>query len=136
MKRNFLFLILFSLSACINGVSGIRENFLGNYYLVAPDDDEQTALSYHEPSDGLVYAYIIEETVFAIGYNKAYIIAKQHPFGERRITNYFILPVKKGFDWKTNNGMMGPLTLNQFEQKQTELHIKSIKFTIVYSDLE
>jgi len=109
---------------------------LGNYYLVAPDLDEQTSLSYHDPKDSLVYPSIIEATVFAVGYNKNYIIAKQHPNGDKHITNYFILPVKSGFNWKDNNGLLGPLTLNQFNQKTLELNIKSIQFTIDYKDLE
>jgi hypothetical protein len=133
MRRISLFFILFLLLSCNNG---IRQNFLGNYYLVAPDIDEQTSLSYHDPSDGLAYGDVIKATVFAVGYNKTYIIAKQHPKGDKRITNYFILPVKHGFNWKDNNGLMGPLTLNQFKQKQIELNIQSIQFTINYKDLE
>jgi len=133
MNRFFLFFALLLFLSCN---SGVRKNFLGNYYIVAPDLDEQTALSYHEPSDGLAYGDVIGATVFAVGYNKAYIIAKQHPNGDRHITNYFILPVKKGFNWKNNNGLMGPLSLNQFEQKQLELHIKPIQFSIIYKDLE
>jgi hypothetical protein len=133
MNRFILLFNIILLSSCNNG---IRFRFLGNYYLVAPDIDEQTSLSYHESSDGLVYGDVIKATVFAVGYNNAYIIAKQHPDGNRRITNYFILPVKKEFNWKTNNGLMGPMTLNQFEKMQLSLDIKSIQFKIFDKDLE
>jgi hypothetical protein len=133
IRTFFLIFILFLLSSCNNG---IRQNFLGNYYLVAPDIDEQTSLSYHETSDGSAYGDVIKATVFAVGYNSKYIIAKQHPYGDKHITNYFILPVKNGFNWKNNNGLMGPLTINEFNQKQIELNIKPIQFTIIYKDLE
>jgi len=133
MNRKFLLFVSLIIAAC-NG--GIRDNFLGNYYLVAPDADEQTALSYHEQSDGLAYGDVISATVFAIGYSKTFIIAKQHPNYNKQIVNYFILPVRKGFDWKTKNGLIGPLTSKQFEQKKTDLRIQDIKFTIVYKDLE
>lgn len=126
------------LSGCIGGLGFVTEDhILGNYYLVAPDDDIQLSLSYHEPSDGDNYGTFIIGTVFAVGYNEKYIIVKQHPNNNRNVTNYFILPLIKGFNWRTNNGLLGPLTLDQFNEKRKELNIPdSLKFTIVKDNLK
>lgn len=135
-----LFLILCLLYGCI-GVA-IKENIFGNYYIVATDIDEDLSLTYHEPIDGDNYGIIIQATVFAVGYNEKYIIAKQHPRAfpnppNKSITNFFILPLSKGFNWRTNNGLIGPLTLEQFNTKRKELNIPdSLKFTIVKDNLK
>jgi hypothetical protein len=131
-------LSLFLISCILSGCTGfvINKSILGNYYLTAPDVDKQLSLSYHENSDGGIYGTIIEETVFAVGINKGYIIAKQHPSNNRNITNYFILPIKKGFDWTTKNGLIGPLTINQFNDVRKDLRLGQTIYTIVYQNLE
>lgn len=133
MWQKFLIFLVLILSSCN---SGIKKNFLGNFYLVAPDIDEQMALSYHVPSDGPIYGDVIKATVFAVGYNDKYIIAKQHPDNNRAVTNYFILPIKTNFDWKSKNGLMGPLTLEQFKKISNDLKISKIEFSICYKDLQ
>jgi hypothetical protein len=139
MKTKIISLfIICLLSGCIGGLGFVtKDHICGNYYLVAPDDDVQLSLSYHEPTDGDNYGTFITETVFAVGYNEKYIIVKQHPNNNRSITNYFILPLIKGFNWRTNNGLIGPLTLEQFNEKRKELNIPdSLKFTIVKDNLK
>jgi hypothetical protein len=123
------------LLSCSLGMSTERRLF-GNYYLTAPDDDSQLALTYKEPGDTDGYSGIIEQTVFAVGFSKEYIIAKQHP-ANKAITNYYILPVHSNKrTWGDNHGLIGPLTLEEFERKEKELMIKNLDFTIVYKDLE
>ena len=120
----------------------IKEKIIENYYLVAADDSEGTILSYHDSSDGNNYSGIIEATVFAVGYNDNYMIVKQHPCvlphsPDKKITNYYILPLKNGMDWKTKNGLVGPLTLEQFNEKRKELNISDeLTFTKEIEDLK
>ena len=139
MRTRIIFLyIICLLSSCIGGSGFVtKDHIFGNYYLVAPDDDIQLSLSYHEPVDGDNYGTFITETIFAVGYNEKYIIVKQHPNNNRTVTNYFILPLIKGFNWRTNNGLIGPLTLDQFNEKRKQLSIPdSLKFTIVKDNLK
>ncbi len=119
----------------------VEDKITGNYFLTAADDDDDTGLSYHAPSDGPIYALIIVGTVFAVGYNKEYLIAKQHPKSDsginRRITNYYILPLKDTMNWRTMNGLIGPLSFDQFNQKKIDLRISpSLTFTIEKSSLK
>ncbi len=135
MKQKPLWLlIVLLLSGCMGFLS--KENIIGNYYLIAADTEEQMSLSYCDPADKNGCIGIIEATVFSVGYNKDYIIAKQHPrvfpnAPNKDITNYFILPIgKKGTDWGNNYGLIGPLTLDQFNKQGKELNLlPDLKFT-------
>ena len=109
--------------------------------MIASDVGEDLALCYQEHVDDSNYGTVIGATVFALGYNSKFIVVKQHPrtfpnLPNKEITNYFILPIKRGFDWREMNGLMGPFTRKQFRNERDALHIGDIKFTIVYKDLE
>ena len=138
-KRYLIFLIIIQFSC--NRII-IKEKITENYYLVATDIPEATFLSYHEDSDGNDYSIIIEGGVFAIGYNDNYMIAKQHPLSlldvlDKSVTNFFILPMKESFDYRTKNGLIGPLTETEFIEKRIELGIsEKLIFTKVIEDLE
>jgi hypothetical protein len=103
----------------------IKQKLIGNYYLVANDDIEDLTLSFHESTDENNYSSIIEATVFAVGYNDSYLIAKQHPRifpnpSNKGITNYYILPLKAdNRNWKNKNGLIGPLSLTMFKGDST-----------------
>ena len=144
MRKVILYIIAFilfvwGLSRCHS--FALEEEITGNYYLTAPDAGEQCRLSYNEDDGSPNYGDIISETVFAVGFNDNYMIVKQHPtilnnFEDKTITNYYILPLKKGMNWYNKNGLVGPLTLTQFNNKRKELKIEDIQFTKVLKDLE
>jgi len=113
----------------------LNNNIFDNYHLMATDDWEQLNLSYYEPT-GKNYVPVIKKTVFALGYNKKYIIAKQHPDNNKTITNYFILSIKRKYLSGDNSGLIGPLSAADFEQKQKELKLEKLDFSIVYKELE
>lgn len=120
-----------------------KEKIIGNYYLVAADDQSQLSLSYCDPADKNGCVGITDATIFAVGYNKDYIIAQQHPRTfpnptNKKIINYYILPVDyKNKHWGDNFGLIGPLTLEQFNDKRKELNIPdNLKFTIVKDNLK
>ena len=131
MKRNKAIpLFYLTILLLIGGCKGfaIEEKIIENYYLIATDDAEDLDLSYHEPSDGDIYGSVIGAKVFGVGYNDKYIIVKQHPRifpnpPNTNITYYYILPIKKSMDWKSKNGLIGPLSLENFIQKRKELNI-------------
>lgn len=129
LKIKTCIIILFVSTSCQDLV--VKEKICGNYYLIASDAESDIMLSYHEPEDGSLYLGIIEKKVFAVGCDDKYIIAKQR-MSSKIITNYFILPVKKKMDWK-NTGLIGPLTLEQFNNMKQELRIsRDLDFTILY----
>ena len=119
-----------------------NEHLFWNYYLTATDVEDDLALSYHRTEDGSNYGGIIPATVFATGYNKKYIIVKQHPkvfsrSSNKKIINYFILPIYDGFNYTTLNGLIGPITEDQFVIKRHDLGIPdSLSFFKEYENLK
>lgn len=118
-----------------------KEKIIGNYYLIAPDDQAQLGLDYCDPADKNGCVGVIEATVFAVGFSEKYIIVKQHPSTflnppNKEVTNFFILPIEGGFNYKTMNNLIGPLTLEQFNTKRKELNISDLKFTIEKKSLK
>src|SRR3954452_23490539 len=106
MRDRILSLSVALLLFCQCRSPAIKEHLFGNYYLLAIDVKSQLSLCYHGPSDGSNYGNIIEATVTAIGYNQHFIIAKQKPINIEKSNksssdNFFILPVKENFDWRT-----------------------------------
>ena len=148
MKKAFYFVIyivvLFFCAAYLFSLGqgfALLEKITDNYYITAPDTDDQAALSFHTDDSGDIYSTIVDATVFAEGHNNKYMVLKQHPYKftigtNKTITNYFILPLLKTMDWKTKNGLMGPLTLDEFNKKRKELNIEYIQFTTVIKSVE
>ncbi len=140
MKKVIMGLIV-SLIIAGCGTSVEFRRVVSNYYLIATDDLEQLSLCQQYSSNSSSYPAIITETVFAVGYNTHYIIAKQHPneHGEalnKNITNYYILPLDTPINSGTLKPLIGPLDSATFDIKRNELGIKDIKFTVVYKELE
>jgi hypothetical protein len=112
-----------------------EEQIQDYYYLIAVDDEKYMDISYN--NGGGTFS-VIPSTVFAVGYNENFIIAKQHPcyFAEpidKTITHYYIIPIKNN----PNNNAIGPLTLEQFYEKRKELNVPdSVKFTKEFEKLK
>ncbi len=127
----FLATLLFS----CNGLK--NEHITERYYLVAVDSREDMSLGYSVNNNNSSFVDVVGETVFAVGYNDKYIILKQHPANNRNTTKYYIVPIYKSFNYSPENGVIGALTIEQFNEKRKELHIPdSLKFTIVQDDLK
>jgi len=110
------------------------DNIIGRYKLIAIDYIEQMHLSYQIDINNSVG--IIDQTIFAVGFNKNYIIVKQHPLNNRKITNYYIVLIYNEMTYWPEKGVIGPFTKEEFNKKRYELHIPDIKFTKVIKDLE
>jgi hypothetical protein len=120
-----------------------KEKITGNFYLVAPDDQMELSLSYCDPAQKNICDVIVNATVFAVGYNKDYIIVQQHlrkfpDPANKNITNYFILPIEnQNKKWGNYYGLIGPLTIEQFKEKKRELNIPdSLNFGVFKKNLD
>lgn len=106
------------------GDNSYERNLGGEYWLSAIDArDEMSILN----SDG---EGIVRATVYALGQNEHFIAAKQHPNGERKETNYYIISVDDG-------KVYGPMAEEEeYKRKKNELHTGDLDFKLVFSDLE
>lgn len=129
MKKVVFAFLLFSKmhTSCIFDSS--TEKLIHGYELAWIDFKENQAIYKGEEQ--------VPDYVASVGYNSDYIIAKQHPqkgdfYSEPdySVTNYFIIDIEeneKGY----KQGIVGPLSKEQFDSKMDELRIRSkVKFTI------
>jgi hypothetical protein len=105
------------------------EHLTGPYRLVAVDVDEQMSISYDLGNGSTVGR--INETVFAYGYNHNYIVAKQHPKGDKRLTNYYYLDITKDSLYASPSASVtGPLSKAEFDEASRQLTLPGFTKTI------
>lgn len=119
----------------------IKIEIIPNYYLIALDSKEDTSLSYQDQNNDSNYGTLIDATVISVGFNDKFMIIKQKPQqicwgGNIDTISYYILPIKKGMDWKNKNELLGPFSFSQFQQKKKELKISSLLFNKSIYDLK
>jgi hypothetical protein len=140
MKKYINIFCLFAfatlLQSCIG--SAHHEKLNSGYYLSAIDVKEDMVIGFQDRDYGIG---IIEATVFAVGQNDEFIIAKQHPKVSpsdmnKTVINYFIIPLKNKVSQSPEKNIYGPLTLEEFERKRKKLNIENLDFTFVFKDLE
>ena len=110
------------------------EKLTGPYHLSAIDDYGQMSVCYVlEKEDSCIGR--VDETVFSVGWNEQFIVAKQHPSGDRSVTYYFILEMKKdGVYADPGKSVTGPLSAVEYEK---QAKIKSLPtFTKTFEDLK
>jgi hypothetical protein len=130
-----ILVVLFSIFLLISCDGLKSEHITERYYLVAVDSNEDMTLSYSVDSDNSTIS-VVRKTVFSVGYNDKYIIVKQHPFNNKKIINYFIVPIYKSLNYSPEEGVIGPLNLKLFEEKRKNLNISNIIFTKEIDDLK
>jgi hypothetical protein len=121
--KTFL-LLSFGLCVFTSGCFGLFDSGVewrnGPYGLTWIDLPDDVTLSYDQGKGS--WGTIVEPRVFAVGSNDHYIVAKQHPRGDKNITNYFIIDIRT--DSAPSNHMKaltGPLTEKDFLEKSIEL---------------
>jgi hypothetical protein len=66
----------------------------------------------------------VDSTVFAVGWDGRYLVAKQHPDNDRSKTNYFIVDAGNDTDYADpGKVVVGPLSTAEFQRKSAELHL-------------
>ncbi len=105
-----------------------EKHLSGKYGLVATDVLEQMSVCEMLPSGSGVG--VISETVFAVGWDEQYIIAKQHPAGNKSITHFYILRVSDG-------KLTGPVDEMRFTMERDKIGVPaSLSFTLVFDSLK
>lgn len=95
---------------------------IGPYRLIAVDVDAQMSICYDLGGGSAVGR--IDETVVAFGFDERFIVAKQHPNGDRSVTNYFYLDMTKDSKYaEPSRSVTGPLTREQFESEALRLKL-------------
>ena len=94
----------------------------GRYELTWIDTPENISI-YRTLPDGHLIGRI-NATVYSVGWNGRYLVAKQHPAGDKTMLNYFILDVEADSDYaEPQSVVLGPLTESQFRAKSAQLHL-------------
>ena len=124
MKRSFWLisaLCIFLLAGCGLFDSGIV--WRGDpYVLTWIDEPDKVTLDYN-PDKNLMTGRI-DACVFAVGWDGRYLVAKQHPNGDKNITNFFILDAQQdGRNAYSSKVVLGPLTESEFKKKAAELNL-------------
>lgn len=130
-KLGLVFIIL--LQSCLFGAGMVEQEITDKYWLTANNTLDEMSIWYFygEHSSKL----IVEETVFEVGHNDDYIIAKSHPKDsinglDKNVTYYHLIDIARA-----NKSI--PLTLEQFELKRNELQVSDkLEFTKVFDELK
>ena len=126
---------LLILQSCYFGAGLVEKEITHNYFLFANNALDEMSIWFH--AEKYSNRLIVPETVFALGENGDFIIAKSHPKDiesgiNKSVTYYHIIEVDK-----KNTEQSPHLTLEQFENKRKQLNIPSnLDFDIVYEELK
>ena len=106
------------------------EPIVGPYRLVAVDvlEDMRLCRTLERERDCIGR---ISETVFSVGWNARYVVAKQHPQNDRSITNYYYLErTKDTIHANRNESVTGPLSFEEFDARTKSLGLPSFSLTV------
>jgi hypothetical protein len=135
MRRSLAVLIVAVLSECLwscNFDSGTpwRSGPYALRWIDAPDD---VRLEYRRPDGGSDVR--VEARVFAVGRNEHYVVAKQHPGGDRSVTNFFVIDaICESPGSERRDVVRGPLTEAEFLSLSHELGLPP--FTKILASLQ
>jgi len=121
------------LGGCGLWYAAYDKHLVGPYRLGAIDVLEQMSV-YYDLGNGSE-AGRIDETVFSVGWNEHFIVAKQHPKNDRKVTNFFVLSIEKdSINADPSASVSGPLTEVEFKRRKSELKLPD--FTTTFWTLE
>lgn len=119
---------IFLLSSCGLIDSGVEWRG-GPYSLMWIDSPDNVSLCRDDGDTGCTGR--VDATVFAVGWNGHFVVAKQHPEGDKSKTNYYIIESRKN---SRDDVTTGPLTEQEFMKKSAELDLP--KFSKVLEALQ
>jgi len=138
LKHILIILFLsFGLTSCFGLFDGGSDKITDKYRVLWIDLKQNQGISEEIDNSSGSYIEIIPCYVFAVGHNKNFIVAKQHPASgfesgyqiNTKITNYYLVNLNIKVDKVT-----GPLTLTEFEDFREKLGITDIKFQMKYHE--
>ena len=105
------------------------EKITGVYRLIAVDINEQMSICYELENGSCIGR--INQTVFSYGFNKRFIVAKQHPANDKSVTNYYYLDMTKDSEFaEPSESVTGPLSKEEFEKATKKLDLPKFTKTI------
>ena len=126
-KITTIFFLCLVLTACLCDSGRPWEK--GPYMLLWIDDPSAVTLS-RDLSNGSS-TLRVDEQVFSVGYDGRYVVAKQHPHGNKKITNFFIIDAQKDSRMAANKDVVtGPLNDREFQKKAKELNLPAFTKTL------
>lgn len=138
-NKVIVFLITFITVGCFGLFDSGSDRIIGKYIVVWIDvyANQCIAKEFEEYSGSS--SVIISDYVFAVGHNKDYIIAKQHPTsgfeGGYEVytdtTNYFIIKLNQKADTEE---LFGPLSKIEFDSLREKFNIANIEFDLEYPE--
>ncbi|MYM94455.1 hypothetical protein [Duganella vulcania] len=127
-----ILLLLTQLVGCWQTVV-FDEKITGPYRLSAIDITEEMSVCYELKEEDTCIGRI-PEMVFSVGWNENFIVAKQHPSGNKAVTNYFILDRKKDAKYVDPSvTVKGPLSELEYKEKSNLMSLP--EFTRTFDDL-
>jgi hypothetical protein len=131
-KLTIIFFGICLLQSCLFGVGLVEKELTEDFWLIANNTYEDLEI-YYSKKEASVYNVLVEKTVYSVGYNKDFIIAKSHPVSIPESTYYHIIETNK-----VRNGDYDKVpfyTLDQFNYLRKKLKIPNkLKFTIDFED--
>ena len=119
----------FPLNSCSLFDSGVEWRG-GPYALIWIDTSENVSLSGELSESSWIGR--VDATVFAVGWDGRYAVAKQHPAGDRSKTQYFIIDSQRDSPTADpRQSVIGPLSDLQSAQKSLELKLPAFTKTLV-----
>lgn len=104
------------------------EAIIGPYRWIAVDDPNDMTVCYTVGQEDCVGR--IPGTVFSVGWDDRYIVAKQHALNDPSTTHYFILEMARDSLYaEPSASVTGPLTEQAFTEKAKALHLPNFKKT-------
>ncbi len=119
-----------------------KEHVIDKYYLCALELRNGMSLSYSVDENADSFVGVVNPVVFALGFNREFIIIKQHPEKsayepDKSTTNYFIIPLLNKVSKSYEKNVIGPMTKMEFEIKRDEIGVENdLNFTKIFEDLE
>jgi hypothetical protein len=135
LKKILGITFLLILQSCYFGAGLVEKEITDDYFLFANNSLDEMSIWFN--AEKYSNRLIVSETVFALGENGDFIIAKSHPKNinkgiDRSVTYYHIIEVNKKDPEQSPN-----LTLEQFENKRKVLNIPNdLDFDIIYEELK
>jgi len=78
-----------------------------------------------------VYSDVVPKQVFSVGINDSYVVAKQHPNGDKSVTKYFV--ILRSYE-KTSpldpKALLGPMKEDEFAARAKSMNLPKFSKTI------